>query len=304
MTGNANRDMAPDVGGYRGASVPAHSAHVWSRILRDRIFKAGVILLSAVSLLPLLLILIHITRNGISVIDWRFLTSLPKPVGETGGGISNAIVGTAILIALSCAFALPLGIGTGIFLSEYRKARLSYFVRLSVDVLQGIPSIVIGIIAYAWVVLRMGGFSALSGGVALGIMMLPVVIKSTEETLKLIPDTLREASLALGVPYHRTVLKVILPAGLGGIMTGILVSVARIAGETAPLLFTAFGSPYMNANILKPINSLPLVVFNYATSPYPDWHSLAWGASFVLVVLVLCLNLAAKLVTRKWKVRF
>jgi phosphate transport system permease protein len=150
----------------------------------------------------------------------------------------------------------------------------------------------------------MGRFSAVSGGVALGIMMLPVVIKATEETLKLIPDTLREASLALGVPYHRTVLKVVLPAGLGGIMTGILIGVARIAGETAPLLFTAFGSPYMDVNIFKPIASLPLVIFNYATSPYPEWHSLAWGASFVLVVLVLGLNLIAKAVTRRWTVRF
>jgi phosphate transport system permease protein len=213
-------------------------------------------------------------------------------------------VGTAILVALACVVAVPLGIGTGIFLSENRKGRLPSVVRLLADVLQGVPSIVIGIVAYAWIVLTMGRFSAVSGGVALGIMMLPVVIKATEETLKLIPDTLREASLALGVPYHRTVLKVVLPAGLGGIMTGILIGVARIAGETAPLLFTAFGSPYMDVNIFKPIASLPLVIFNYATSPYPEWHSLAWGASFVLVVLVLGLNLIAKAVTRRWTVRF
>jgi phosphate transport system permease protein len=205
---------------------------------------------------------------------------------------------------LTYLIAIPLGVGAGIFLSEYRKARLSYAVRLCVDVLQGVPSIVIGIIVYAWLVLRGGGFSAFSGGVALGIMMLPVVIKATEETLKLVPDHLREASLALGVPYHRTVLKVILPAGIGGIMTGVLVGVARIAGETAPLLFTAFGSLFMSYSIFKPINSLPLLIFNYATSPYPEWHSLAWGASFVLVVLVLGLNLVAKVVTRRWTVQF
>jgi phosphate transport system permease protein len=277
---------------------------VGRRILADRVFKGGVILFSALALVPLLLILIYITRNGISAISWDFLTSLPRPVGEAGGGISNAVVGTAILVALACVVAVPLGIGTGIFLSENRKGRLPSVVRLLADVLQGVPSIVIGIVAYAWIVLTMGRFSAVSGGVALGIMMLPVVIKATEETLKLIPDTLREASLALGVPYHRTVLKVVLPAGLGGIMTGILIGVARIAGETAPLLFTAFGSPYMDVNIFKPIASLPLVIFNYATSPYPEWHSLAWGASFVLVVLVLGLNLIAKAVTRRWTVRF
>jgi phosphate transport system permease protein len=237
-------------------------------------------------------------------VNWKFLVSLPKPVGEAGGGISNALVGTGILIGLACAVSIPLGLATGIFLSEYRKARLSYLVRLFTEVLHGIPSIVIGIIVYSWVVIRMGRFSALSGGVALGMMMLPVVIRSTEETLKLIPDMLREASLALGVPYYKTVLRVILPAAMGGIMTGILVSVARVAGETAPLLFTAFGSPFMETNILKPVNSLPLLIFNYATSPYPDWHALAWGASFVLVILVLALNIIAKAVTSRWKVKF
>jgi phosphate transport system permease protein len=274
------------------------------RILKDRMFKVGVVALSFAVIVPLFLILIYIIGNGISVIDWRFLGSLPRPVGEAGGGISNALVGTLILIVLACVFSVPLGIATGIFLSEYRKSRLSYVVRLFSEVLHGIPSIVIGIIAYVWVVTTMGGFSALSGGIALGIMMLPVVVRSTEETLKLIPDSLREASLALGVPYYKTVLRVILPAALGGIMTGILISIARIAGETAPLLFTAFGSPFMEVNILKPVNSLPLLIFNYATSPYPEWHALAWGASFVLVVFVLGMNFVAKVVTARWKVKF
>jgi phosphate transport system permease protein len=163
---------------------------------------------------------------------------------------------------------------------------------------------VIGIIAYIWLVVSMGSFSALSGGVALGLMMLPVIITATEQTLKLIPGSLKEASLALGVSYPRTILKVILPAGVSGIVTGILLSIARVAGETAPLLFTAFGSPFMNLNVLKPINSLPLMIFNYATSPYPEWHTLAWGASFVLIVFVLGLNLFTKGVTRRWKVQF
>jgi phosphate transport system permease protein len=245
-----------------------------------------------------------IAKNGVSVIDWQFLSHLPKPVGEAGGGIANALWGTLLLIALSFVFSVPLGVFGGIFLAEYRGSKLAYLTRLSVGILQGIPSIVIGIIAYVWVVMPMGSFSALSGGVALGIMMLPVIVMATEETLKLVPDSLREASLALGVPYARTIMKVILPAGLSGILSGILLGIARVAGETAPLLFTAFGSPFMNLNILKPINSLPLTIFNYATSPYPDWHALAWGASFVLIAFVSGLNLITKLVTKRWKVQF
>jgi len=274
------------------------------RIMADKLFKALVIVLSLCSIVPMFLILFMIAKNGVSVIDWQFLSHLPKPVGEAGGGIANALWGTLLLIALSFVFSVPLGVFGGIFLAEYRGSKLAYLTRLSVGILQGIPSIVIGIIAYVWVVMPMGSFSALSGGVALGIMMLPVIVMATEETLKLVPDSLREASLALGVPYARTIMKVILPAGLSGILSGILLGIARVAGETAPLLFTAFGSPFMNLNILKPINNLPLTIFNYATSPYPDWHALAWGASFVLIAFVLGLNLITKLVTKRWKVQF
>jgi len=274
------------------------------RIWADKLFKTLIIVLSLSSIVPMFLILFLITKNGISVINWDFLCQIPKPVGETGGGISNALFGTFWLIVLSFIFSVPLGIFAGIFLCEYRGGKLAYLTRLSIEILQGIPSIVIGIIAYVWVVMPMGSFSALSGGVALGIMMLPVIVMATEETLKLVPDSLREASLALGVPYSRTILKVILPAGLSGILSGILLGIARVAGETAPLLFTAFGNPFMNQNILKPINSLPLTIFNYATSPYPEWHTLAWGASFVLISFVLGLNLITKLVTKKWKVQF
>jgi phosphate transport system permease protein len=274
------------------------------RIIKDRAFKAGIIFLAAITILPLLLILFYIVRNGIAVIDWQFLTSLPKPVGEVGGGISNALIGTLMLVVIACGIAIPLGVFSGIYLSERKEGKLVYLVRLSVEILQGIPSIVIGIIAYAWIVVVLGTFSAFSGGIALSIMMLPVIVRATEETLRLIPDTLKEASLSLGVPYYRTILKVILPAGASGIATGVLISVARVAGETAPLLFTAFGNPFMEMNILKPVNSLPLVIFNYATSPYPEWHALAWGASFVLVFFVLALNFFTKIVTRKWKVQF
>ncbi len=274
------------------------------RIFYDKLFKGIIILLTFCSILPMFFILFFITSKGISVINWRFLTHLPKPVGEMGGGISNALIGTLILIGIGTVFSVPVGILAGVFLSEDRKGRLASVVRTCVETLQGIPSIVIGIIAYIWLVVTMGSFSSLSGGVALGLMMLPVTITATEQTLRLIPGSLKEASLALGVSYPRTILKVILPAGISGIMTGILLSIARVAGETAPLLFTAFGSPFMNVNILKPVNSLPLMIFNYATSPYPEWHTLAWGASFVLIVLVLGLNLFAKVVTKRWKVQF
>ena len=274
------------------------------RTVKDKLFLFFVLLFAVFSIVPLFFIIFYLTKQGISAVNWHFLVNLPKPVGETGGGISNALIGTFILIILASVFSIPIGIGTGIYLSEFRKSRLADAVRLSVDVLQGVPSIVIGIIAYLWVVKTMGRFSALSGGIALGIMMLPLVIKSTEETLKLIPYSLKESSLALGVPYSKTILKVILPAGLSGILTGVLIGIARIAGETAPLLFTAFGSPFMNLNILKPVDSLPLLIYNYASSPYPEWHKLAWGASFVLIVFVLLLNLIAKGVTKRWKVQF
>ncbi len=279
-------------------------ARVSSRIAADRVFGGAVLALSLASMVPMFLIVFFVARNGIAEINWQFLVSLPRPVGEAGGGVANAIVGTFILVALAFVLSVPLGILAGVYLSESRHGRLAYFSRLSVEILQGIPSVVIGIVAYVWLVLPMGRFSALAGGVALGLMMLPLVVISTQETLRLIPETLKEASLALGVSYPRTILKVILPAGVSSITTGVLMGVARVAGETAPLLFTAFGSPFMNVDILKPISSLPHLIFNYATSPYPEWHALAWGASVVLMALVLLLNLTARLVTRRWKVQF
>ncbi|HBL23045.1 MAG TPA: phosphate ABC transporter permease PtsA [Deltaproteobacteria bacterium] len=278
--------------------------HVKRRLAEDIFFKGMVCLFAFISLLPLFLILYYITKNGIAVIDWDFLTSLPRPIGEAGGGVFNAIVGTLMLIILSGVISIPCGIAAGIYLSENKAGKLASGIRLSVVVLQGTPSIVIGIIAYIWIVAPLKTFSALSGGIALSIMMLPVIVKTTEETLKLIPYHLKEASLALGVPYYRTILKVILPSGISGILTGILLSVARITGETAPLLFTAFGNQFMNINIFKPIDSLPYRIFYYAMSPYPEWHSFAWGASFILVVLTLVLNLIARGISVKWKTRF
>ncbi len=278
--------------------------HVSTRLVKDIIFKGIVCLFAFISLLPLFLILYYITKNGIMVINWDFLFNLPRPIGETGGGVVNAIVGTLMLIILSCVISIPCGIAAGIYLSENKTGKLGNTIRLSVIVLQGTPSIVIGIIAYIWIVAPLKTFSALSGGIALSIMMLPVIVKTTEETLKLIPYHLKEASLALGVPYYKTILKVILPSGISGILTGILLSVARITGETAPLLFTAFGNQFMNTNIFKPIDSLPYRIFYYAMSPYPEWHSFAWGASFILVVLTLALNLIARGISIKWKIQF
>ena len=280
------------------------SEHISFRIFKDKLFKLSVIGFSFASILPLFFILFYIFKNGIAVINWQFLTELPKPVGEIGGGISNAIAGTIMLVIIASICSIPLGIAAGIYLSEHKQGKLSYVVRLCVEILQGIPSIVIGIIAYVWIVMPLRTFSAFSGGIALGIMMLPIIVRSTEETLKLIPESLKEASLALGVPYYKTIMKVIVPAGLSGMVTAVIISIARVAGETAPLLFTAFGNPFMNLNILKPVNPLPLLVFNYAASPYPDWHALAWGASLVLAVLVLTLNVIAKVLTKKWKVQF
>ncbi|MGZ4025532.1 MAG: phosphate ABC transporter permease PstA [Flavisolibacter sp.] len=269
----------------------------------SRIFKGLVILLAFSITLPLIAILFYVIREGASRINWHFLVNIPKPVGEAGGGIANAIVGSLMIVIIAAFIAIPFGIMAGIYLSENKKSRLAYWSGLAVDILQGVPSIVVGIVIYFWVVKPIGGFSAFSGSLALAVMMLPIIIRSTEETLKLIPSSLKEAGLALGLPYHKVILKVILPCGLSGILSGSILAVARVAGETAPLLFTAFGNPYLNTNITRPMQSLPLLIFNYATSPYEDWHNLAWGASMILLIWIFLLNIITKLITRKWKVQ-
>lgn len=266
-------------------------------------FQVLIYTLAFACVIPLLFILGYIIRAGITKINWRFLVNVPKPVGESGGGIANALVGSTLIIAAAAIIAVPIGIMAGIYLSENRKGRLAYWCRLCTDILQGVPSIVIGIVAYFWLVKPLRGFSALSGSVALAIMMLPIIVRSTEETLKLLPDSLKEAGLALGMPFHRVIFKVIVPVGIGGILSGVMLSIARITGETAPLLFTAFGNPYLSVNLVKPMQSLPLLIFNYATSPYTEWLNLAWGASLILLLWVLFLNIFTKIITRKWKVQ-
>ena len=283
------------------------NVHVKYRLGKSIGFQVLTVALCVACVLPLIAILIYIIDAGFKTIKtngFQFLTNLPKPVGEAGGGIANALVGSMIIVTVASLIAVPIGIMCGIYLSENKKSRLAYWSGLCIDILQGIPSIVIGIIAYFWLVKPLRSFSALSGSVALAIMMLPIIVRSTEETLKLLPDSLREAAYALGMPFHRVILKVIVPCGISGILSGVMLSIARIAGETAPLLFTAFGNPYMSTNLAKPMQSLPLLIFNYATSPYNDWHDLAWGASMILLIWVLLLNIFTKLITRKWKVQF
>jgi len=277
--------------------------HIKYRIGKSKGFRILVFVLAFACMIPLAAILFYIIKAGIAHINWDFLVNIPRPVGEKGGGIVNALLGSILIIALASLIAIPIGILAGVYLSENSKSRLAYWCRLSVDILQGIPSIVIGIIAYFWLVKPLGGFSALSGSAALAIMMLPIIVRSTEETLKMLPPSLKEAAFALGMPFHRVIFKVIIPVGISGILSGVMLSIARITGETAPLLFTAFGNPYLSGDVTAPVQSLPLLIFNYATSPYNDWHDLAWGASLILLVWVLFLNIFTKLISAKWKVQ-
>ena len=279
------------------------STSVKYRVAKSKFAQWVIVFFAFLITVPLILIILYIFQKGITKINWDFISKIPKPVGEEGGGIVNAIIGSILIVLAASVIAIPIDIMGGIYLSENKSTRLSYWSRLSVDVLQGVPSIVIGIVVYFWVVKPIGTFSAISGSVALAIMMLPILIRSTEETLKLIPDSLKEAGLALGLPYHRVILKVIVPCGVSGILSGIMLSIARIAGETAPLLFTAFGNPFLNTNLGRPMQSLPLMIFNYATSPYDEWHEMAWGAALILLFTVLFLNISTKLITRRWNVQ-
>ncbi|MGZ5475742.1 MAG: phosphate ABC transporter permease PstA [Thermoanaerobaculia bacterium] len=261
------------------------------------VFLCGVSVVAA--LLPLAMILFYVISHGAAALNWDFFTQIPKPVGEPGGGMANAIVGTLILIAIAGSLAVPVGVVAGIHLAEYGGTRFAFAVRFAADVLNGVPSIVIGIFAYGLVVLPVHRFSALAGGFALAIMMIPIVTRTTEELLKLVPPGLREGALALGATRTRAMFTVIVPAALPGIVTGILLALARVAGETAPLLFTAFGNRFWSTSLTQPIGSLTVQIFTYAISPYEDWHRQAWAGAFVLVVMILILSILARLVTRR-----
>lgn len=247
---------------------------------------------------PLLLIFFYLLQAGAGALNVEFFTQLPAPPGELGGGMANAMLGTLYLILLAGLLGLPVAVGAGIYLAEAGTSKLATVVRFIADVMNGIPSIVIGIFVWATVVLAMGRFSVLAGGVALAVMLIPMVTRTTEEMVRLVPRELREGGLALGFPRWRATLGIVVPAARGGIITGILVAVARIAGETAPLLFTAFGNPFWQLRLDQPISALPLQIFKYAISPYDDWHRQAWAASLVLITLVLVISLTARFLFR------
>ena len=249
------------------------------------------------ALIPLALVLFFVLRQGLPALNWAFFTEMPRPVGEAGGGMANAIVGTGILIGLAALVAVPIGITCGVYVTEFRTSRLAPAVRFSADMLNGVPSIVIGIFAYAVAVLPFKRFSALAGGVALGVMMMPIIVRTTEELLALVPSSLREGALALGATRGRAVVTVILPAALPGIVTGVLVALARVAGETAPLLFTAFNNRFFSSRLDQPIASLTVQIFTYAISPYEDWHRQAWAGATVLIAAVLLFSMLARMVT-------
>jgi phosphate transport system permease protein len=258
---------------------------------------AGACIVAA--LLPLGSLLWLVVSRGASGLSWAFFTHGPTPVGEPGGGVGNAIVGTLYLVGIACLIGLPVGIGAGVYLAERGDSRTGRLVRFTAEVLSGVPSIVIGIVAYGLLVVPMKRFSALAGGFALALLMIPMLARSTEELVRLVPGTLKEAALALGVPEWRASLKVVLRTALGGIVTAVLLSVARAAGETAPLLFTALNNQYWNFRADQPTASLTVQIFNYAISPYEDWHQNAWSGALVLLLLVGVLNLGARLLARR-----
>ena len=275
------------------------NAYVRRRKVVSRIAELLCALAILVALLPLVLILFYVIKQGIGSLNFAFFTQMPKPVGEAGGGMANAIVGTLILIGIAALFAVPIGCICGIYLSEYPRTRFGSVVRFAADVLNGVPSIVIGIFAYGLLVLPVKRFSAVAGGVALGMLMIPIVVRTTEELLRLVPEGLREGALALGATRGRAVFTVIVPAALPGILTGILVALARVAGETAPLLFTSFNNRFWSTNLGQPIASLTVQVFTYAISPYDDWRRQAWAGAFLLVIMILTLSIAARLAVRR-----
>jgi phosphate transport system permease protein len=252
-----------------------------------------------IALIPLAFILFFVVSRGIQTVTWGFFTELPKPVGEPGGGMANAIVGTVMLTGLGGVLAIPVGIMSGIYMSEYAGTRLASAVRFAADTLNGVPSIVVGVFVYGIVVLQMGQFSMLAGSTALGIMMIPIIARTTEELLRLVPTTLREGALALGATRAKATFSVVLPAALPGIITGVILALARIAGETAPLLFTAFSNRFWNTNPLQPTASLTVQIFTYASSPYEDWHRQAWAGALVLVSIVLICSIVARVATRR-----
>jgi phosphate transport system permease protein len=264
------------------------------RKTKNHLMTAVMFAATAAVIIPLGFIFFHIVKMGLSSLSLDFFTQIPKPTGEAGGGMANGMAGSMVMIGMASLIGLPIGIFGAIYLVEYGGSKVSTTVRFAADVLSGTPSIITGMVAYTLLVVPMKGFSALAGSVALAMIMIPIVLRTTEEQLKMVPGSLREASLALGVPLWRTSLKVTLRSAMSGVLTGVLLAVARVAGETAPLLFTALGNQFWGKKVTEPMAAIPLQIFNFAIAPYEDWHRLAWAGALVLVTVMFCLSLTAR----------
>ena len=271
--------------------------HRWRKI-KNALASTTTFVSAVLVIAPLGLVFFYLLINGASSVNWAFFTHLPKPVGEAGGGMANAILGTLELLALASIVGIPVGLLGGVYLAEYGTARVNWMLRFIADVLNGVPSITWGVVVYGLVVLRFKGFSAYAGGLALGLIMIPLILRTTEEVILLVPNGYREASLALGVSRWKTIVHIVMKTASKGIITGILLALARVGGETAPLLFTAFGNRFWNHSLSEPIAALPLQIFTYAISPYDDWHRQAWAGALVLVVGVFFVNILVRIVTR------
>lgn len=259
-------------------------------------------LATVLAVIPLLWILFYVLQEGAQYLSLEFFLQLPTPVGVTGGGIANALVGSALVVGIACVITIPIAIVAAFYVADHPNTPLGIAVRFGTDVLSGVPSIVVGIFAYTVIVLPQKHFSALAGGFALALIMTPIVLRTTEEMLKLVPHSLREGSLALGASDWKTALQILLPAALNGVVTGVMLGIARVAGEAAPMVFTAFGNPFMNASVDQPVATLPHTIFVYAISPYKDWHAKAWTTALVLITIVLGLNVTARALTW-WRTR-
>jgi phosphate transport system permease protein len=271
--------------------------HTW-RKFKSALASTTAFVSAVLVITPLGLVFFHLVVNGASSLNWDFFTKLPAPVGAVGGGMANAIVGSLELLALAGAIGIPIGVLGGVYLAEYGSARINSVLRFLADVLNGVPSITWGVVVYGMVVLRFKGFSTYAGGLALGLIMIPLILRTTEEVILLVPNGYREAALALGVSRWKTIVHIVMKTASKGIITGILLALARVGGETAPLLFTAFGNRFWNHSLSQPIAALPLQIFTYAISPYDDWHRQAWAGALVLVTGVFCVNVLVRILTR------
>jgi phosphate transport system permease protein len=269
------------------------------RRIMNQAATAFAIVAAILVIVPLLAIFVYLLIKGVGALDWAFLTQTPKPVGEAGGGMANAIVGSGVILGLASLIGIPVGIGCGIYLAEYAQGRLGDIVRFTADVLNGVPSIVIGIAVYSLIVVRQKHFSAFSGGIALAIMMVPTVARATEEMLLMVPNNVREAAFGLGIPKWRTTLSITLRTASAGVITGCMLAFARIAGETAPLLFTAFGNQFWNRNPNQPTAALPLQIYTYAISPYDEWHRQAWAGALILIIMIVVAVAAVRITTSR-----